>query len=179
MRRSVAGLAIIVSSIALGQVPSAPGAADDLGPTPAPRRLSEGEAEALSRLHAAHRQAASAGALATERGQTREVRQYGQALIDSHTHADRRLRQLAQGKRVTLTEVERDALRQLRKAHPADFDEAFVATMIAQHDAAIELVREAQEDAGDRDMLAFLRSALAQLKQLRDAAERIHDRSRR
>ena len=178
MRRLLVGLLVTLSFVGLAVAQSSRTTLDDRAPKPPVVQVTAEESEAISRLHAANQKEIGAGALAAERGQTGEVRNFGRHLVDDHTAADRKLKDLAQKKSVKLSDSESSVLSTLRATPDSEFDRVFVATMIKEHDAAIELVREAQEECKDPEIRAFLKTTLPMLLKHRDMAERISDKSK-
>jgi putative membrane protein len=128
------------------------------------------ERETLSRLHVANQKEIKAGALAVERGQSKETRRFGRHLVDDHTAADGKLVALAKRKSVELPEMESSALDVLRNAKDADFDRIFSSMMVKEHEQAIKLVKGAQGTCKDTEILAFLKDVLPTLEKHRDMA---------
>jgi putative membrane protein len=88
------------------------------------------------------------GTLAVERGQSREVRDYGAMLVRDHKVVRQMGRDLAQKLGVTPTppaddtgaRAHAEAMARLRKVPAADFDRTFLAHEVAFHQAVIDAI---------------------------------------
>lgn len=136
------------------------------------------ERETLSRLHVANQKEIHAGALAVERGQTKDVRAFGRHLVDDHGTADTKLVALAKKKEVSLAEMESTALDLLRAVKDPDFDRLFATMMVEEHEQAIKVVQGAQGTVKDTEILALLKDTLPMLENHLDVAEKLQNPAR-
>ena len=134
------------------------------------------------------------GQLGVQKGQSAEVKQYAQRLIDDHTKANTELKQLAASKGVTLpddkiasnTEADRSRVREILEGHKdiadykklenlsgTEFDREFVRMAVNDHEKDVKEFDKAAEKSDDADVKAFaqktapiLREHLQQAKAL-------------
>jgi putative membrane protein len=123
------------------------------------------------------RQAATAGhaevelgKLATQKASHAKVKAFAQAMVTDHTKANEQLASLAKSKRLELPDP--TGLRQRvtdakfkEQAPGKDFDRAFMARMVEDHEAAIALYQRAADDSRlDVDLRALAQSSLPTLE---------------
>jgi putative membrane protein len=117
------------------------------------------------------------GRLASERGGSDAVKQFGQRMVTDHGKASEELAQLAQQKGVTLP-ADLDAQHKklydrLAKLSGAKFDAAYAREMLRDHDKDVkEFEREAQR-AKDPDVKAWAGKTLPTLKEHQQAARQL------
>ena len=109
------------------------------------------------------------GRLATERGSSDAVKQFGQRMVSDHGKANDELKQLAQQKGVTLpTDLDskhRKTMDRLSKLSGAEFDKAYAKDMVRDHDKDVkEFQREAQK-AHDADLKSWAGKTLPVLQE--------------
>jgi putative membrane protein len=131
------------------------------------------ESQVLAKLHAANLMEMEAGGLAASRAQSNKVKQYGEQLIKDHRQADDTVAAFAKRKGVDLAnepakkseenaDTAHDAhamganMDQLRTLKGSEFDRAFLAAMIGDHDDALRMVRNARSQTHDSEFRALL-----------------------
>lgn len=167
----------------------APGNENAEQTTPAQKQLEE---ETLAKLHLINQHEMQAGQLAQQRGQSPEVRNYGQTLNNDHQQLDGYVISFVERNNIPLqreengagaaspkTQAELKKMRQEQQAHAqhlqstsdAQFDREFVRTMVKGHQQAIQLVRTAQNQAKDTEFKSFLADTLPVLKKHLEIAQ--------
>lgn len=143
---------ILIATSALAAVPSA-GEAQELD-----------DATIVAIFDAANTADIETGTLAMERGQTKEVRDYGAMLVRDHKAVRQMGRDLAAKLKVTPTppadsasaRAHAEAMAKLRKAPASEFDQAFLAHEVAFHQAVLDAVNATLLPAIDNGELRAL-----------------------
>ena len=108
------------------------------------------------------------GRLAASKAQNAEVKKYAQMMIEDHTNANTELKSLATKKSVTLpTEVnaeQKATMEKLKALSGADFDKAYVETMVSDHKKTVDLFQTESTGGTDADAKAFASKTLPTLK---------------
>jgi len=117
------------------------------------------------------------GRLASERGSSDAVKQFGQRMVADHGKASDELKQLAQQKGLVLpTDLDRkdrNAMNKLAKLSGAEFDKAYMKDMVRDHDKDVkEFQREAQK-AHDADVKAWAAKTLPVLQEHQQEAKQV------
>jgi putative membrane protein len=171
---------------------AAPKAQSRDGDTAGQHQPALSESQVLAKLHAANQMEMEAGGLAASRAQSGKVKRYGEQLIKDHRQADNSVMALAKRKGVDLQSVastparptdasdteglehaQRSSMERLRALKGSDFDRAFLATMVADHDDALRLVRNARSQTQDPELRALLVKLSPVLQQHYDLAQRL------
>jgi len=109
------------------------------------------------------------GQLATERGASAEVKQFGQRMVDDHTKANQELLTLAQAKNIPVaTEIDQQHQTMadtLATLEGAAFDRAYMTGQVADHEQAVRLFTTAATDGQDADVKAFAAKTLPTLQE--------------
>jgi putative membrane protein len=110
-----------------------------------------------------------AGQLATERAASAEVKAFGQRMVDDHTQANHELTTIAQAKRLPVaTQLDRkhqamaDTLAKLRGT---EFDQAYMAGQVADHEEAVRLFTTEAKQGKDAELKAFAAKTLPALRE--------------
>lgn len=109
------------------------------------------------------------GNLAVQRGQSEDVKRFGQMMVDDHTRTSQELMTLAAGENVTLPATmdskHQSAMNKLSNLSGAEFDRAFMKQMVKDHEAAVKLYRkQANQRGGDAEVTAFAAKTLPALE---------------
>ncbi len=109
------------------------------------------------------------GRLATERGMSDEVKQFGQRMVDDHGKANDELKQLAESKGVMLP-TELDAkhkmmVEKMSKMSGAAFDNAYKKEMLKDHKKDVASFQREADKGMDADVKAFAAKTLPTLKE--------------
>jgi len=109
------------------------------------------------------------GELAARRGTRRSVREFGQKMVDDHSNANDRLKDIAANKGVSLpTEPDwkgREAIARLERLHGAAFDAAYVRHMRMDHQEDIDVFTRESENGRDRELRRFAARTLPLIKE--------------
>jgi putative membrane protein len=109
------------------------------------------------------------GKLATEKGSSDQVKQFGQRMVDDHSKANDELKTIAQQKNMTLpTEIgaKEKALRdRLTKLSGAAFDRAYMQAMLADHRTDVNEFRMESRSGTDTDIKGFATKTLPTLEE--------------
>lgn len=104
------------------------------------------------------------GRLAAQKGQSQQVRQLGQKLVQDHGKANQELKLLAAQKQVTLpTDIKTEhqaMLSHLKSLEGAEFDKEFKKHALQHHQEDIEKFQTASQTAADSDVKAFAQKTL-------------------
>lgn len=115
--------------------------------------------------------------LALKKAQNPEVKNFAQKMVADHTKANNELKALAAKKNVTLpTETDaahRAKLNQLEGLSGADFDRAYVETMVSDHEATVQLFEKQASEEADPELKAFALKTLPNLKMHLEAIKNI------
>lgn len=143
----------------------------------------------LSKLHQVNREEIHAGHLAVERGATREVRDYGQHLIDDHRDSDQHVMEVAQRLGIQLfdpqprndeemraAEEDHRMMDELEHAHGEHFDRLFSHMMDVDHTRVIHMLENMSDQIHSPEVRRLIDHTLPVLHQHRDWAQRIEQR---
>jgi putative membrane protein len=126
------------------------------------------------------------GRLASEKGSSDAVKQFGKRMVDDHGKASDELKQLAQQKGLTLPADLDPKHRQLRdrlaKLNGADFDKAYANEMVKDHKKDVADFKREASGAKDPDLKAWAGKTLPtledHLKMAQDVAGQVKTASR-
>lgn len=117
------------------------------------------------------------GRLGAEKGQSADVKKFGQRMVDDHSKANDELKQLAAKKGVTLptdlTSEQKAEKDKLSKLSGAAFDKEFMSTMVSDHDKVVKAFQDKAKDAKDADLKAFVTKTLPTLEEHQRMAKEI------
>lgn len=164
--------AILVACAVAVLTPAAPRGEDLSGaqsPAGTYRFLREAAAGSLAEIEL--------GTLAEQRGGSAAVKAFGRRMVEDHSKANAQLTALASQEGVTLPvtlSARHQALRdQLVKLSGVEFDRAYMAAMVEDHDHDVAAFRRAAESVPDPDVKAFATNMLPTLEAHRAEARRI------
>jgi len=108
------------------------------------------------------------GKLAQTKSQNAEVKKFAQMMIEDHSNANTELKALATKKSVTLpTEVnaeQKATADKLKTLSGAEFDKAYVETMVSDHKKTVDLFEKESTGGADADAKAFAAKTLPKIK---------------
>ena len=117
------------------------------------------------------------GRLAAEKGQSADVKKFGQRMVDDHSKANDELKQLAAKKGITLptdlTSEQKSEKDKLSKLSGAAFDKEFMSVMVSDHDKVVKAFQDEAKDAKDADLKAFVTKTLPTLEDHQRMAKEI------
>lgn len=115
------------------------------------------------------------GKLAIDQGQTQQVREYGQQMIDIYSRRLKELQEMASQYHVTLpqhmTEEQTDQIKDLRDEKAEEFDRKYWDTVIETHKEALSEFEDNVKDIEETDNTAFNLWARDTSKELRAQME--------
>jgi putative membrane protein len=148
-----------------GATPSPYGAAS---PAASPVALSPSEQEFLSNAARGGMFEVQMGNLATQKGTSNEVKQFGERLSTDHGALGQRLQQLSSNLNFTppqdLKPEQQSAVNRLEKLSGKAFDREFVKTMIGDHERTISAFERAESQATNPNIKQFASEALPTLR---------------
>jgi putative membrane protein len=114
------------------------------------------------------------GKLASEKGQSDEVKKFGQRMVDDHSKANDQLKQLAESKGMTLptdlSAKDKATKARLSKLSGEKFDRAYMNDMVQDHTKDVSEFKKASTSAKDPDVKSFASQTLPTLQgHLKDA----------
>lgn len=109
------------------------------------------------------------GRLATERGASDPVKQFGQRMVDDHTAANTELMSIASSKGITLpTMLDRKHQQHVTKLSGlsgAEFDRAYSRMMVTDHNKDVNMFERESTRGADPDLRAFATKTLPTLQE--------------
>jgi putative membrane protein len=108
------------------------------------------------------------GKLAAEKGQSEEVKKFGQRMVDDHSKANDQLKQLAESKGVTLPTTldaqDKATKARLEKLSGEQFDRAYMNDMVKDHTKDVSEFQKVSKTAKDPDVKNFASQTLPTLE---------------
>jgi putative membrane protein len=109
------------------------------------------------------------GRLASERGSSETVKQFGQRMVDDHSRANGELTQLASSKGITLPTAldakHQAAMAKMAALSGAAFDRAYSKDMVKDHNKDVALFQREASQGADADLKAFAQKTLPTLQE--------------
>ena len=109
------------------------------------------------------------GQLASQRGASSAVKQFGQHMVEDHTQANNQLKQLATQKGVTLPTTigakNQQIKQRLSKLSGANFDRQYLNQMLQAHQKDVSAFQTEAEQGQDADVKAFAAQTLPTLQE--------------
>ena len=110
-----------------------------------------------------------AGKMAMERAASAEVKAFGQRMVDDHTQANQELMTIAQAKHIpvahTLDQKHQAVVDKLVALHGIEFDHAYMAGQLADHEEAVSLFTREAKEGKDAELKAFAAQTLPTLQE--------------
>lgn len=135
--------------------------------------------DTMAKLSSINRAEIKLGELAKARGQSPEVKQLGEMLIEDHKNAQQKVDEVTQAQKIKLNrEVEKKTadehaatLNRLQELKGAEFDREFLTAMEKGHAEAIQLVKSARSGSADAKVTQMLDEILPVLEKHHARAE--------
>ena len=109
------------------------------------------------------------GRLATQKGTSEAVKQFGQRMVDDHSKANEELTTLASGKGITLPtaldEKHQKEMTKLSALSGAEFDRAYSKKMLSDHKKDVSEFEKQSTRGADPDLKAFAAKTLPTLQE--------------
>ncbi len=117
------------------------------------------------------------GKLAVKKGVDKRVKNFGAMMAKDHAKANAKLEAIASSKKIslpdTITPDEQIAINKLNKNQGRDFDRAYLADMVKDHENDIKVFNEASKQLMDPELRAFAAKNVLILKRHLDAINMI------
>ncbi len=108
------------------------------------------------------------GRMAASQGMSKEVKAFGQKMVEDHSKANQELMQLAQQKKVMLPPdvmpKHKETMAKLSKLKGADFDREYVKAMVEDHEKDVAAFDNEAKTGADADVKAFATKTLPTLQ---------------
>ncbi|SRR6266566_9249382 len=144
-------------------------------------------------LHDTNKEEIAAGRLAQQKGNSAEIKSYGEKLVTDHTKADEQVMAAASKAGVKpnpsslsahdkeMMRTEKRKLDQMKRLSGSEFDKAFAQEMSRDHDQMISMLRDAKNhvSAPMKELVDNTIPVLEEHKDLADKAEKSADRGTR
>lgn len=120
------------------------------------------------------------GGLAQQKGRSAAVKNFGSMMIHDHSAGQDKIKVLAAQKNVTLpatvSDAHQDHIDKLTQKSGADFDKAYMADMVRDHEEDIKLFENAAKSTTDSSVKTFINTTLPTLRMHLDSAKAIQKR---
>jgi putative membrane protein len=97
-----------------------------------------------------------------------KVKEFGKMMVDDHTKANNELKAIAGGKNIMLPEGpgedKQKEASQVTSKSGKEFDKAYVAQMVKDHEKTVKLFEDGQKNVQDTELKAFINKTLPVLK---------------
>jgi len=121
------------------------------------------------------------GKLAASNASNADVKTFGQRMVDDHSKANDQLKQVAQGKGVTLptdvNKMQRKDIDKLSKLNGEAFDRAYMKMMVSDHKKDVAEFKKESKSGKDADVKSFASTTLPtlqdHLKMAQDTASKV------
>lgn len=164
---------VSLSAIALSALLSVPAFAQ----FKSDQKIDNADAAAMKQLAQANLAEIEAGKLAASKAQSPEVKQFGQKMAEDHAKMLEDLRRLAKAKGVALPDALslRDLAekKKLERHSGPDFDKAYMAEMVKDHEKDLKEVQDLAAKAKDPDFKATVQQASSKIQEHLQLAQRI------
>lgn len=145
----------------------------------APGFAQESAEKVLSDIHATNTAEIAFGTLAKQKGRSEQVRRYGDRLAKDHTKSDKKVKDLAKKKDITLADPvmmpeHRELFARLEAASGSEFDKIFLDGMEKAHNDAARKLRNTKVD--DAEVQKFVNRLVPDLEKHEHMAHEIDDR---
>jgi putative membrane protein len=149
----------------------------------------DGDLTLVQKVHEANQKEIEMGQLAADKAKSPRVKSYARKLVSDHKSADRqlmtyarkkglesRLEQTAANTNAGETKTQTDMHARLMGETGSEFDHDFAATMVDEHDKAIEMVKSGRDSAADPELRSLFDKALPILEKHRKMAQDLVDK---
>ena len=117
------------------------------------------------------------GRLAAQKGQSADVKKFGQRMVTDHSKANAELKKLAASKGITLpAEMNAEQMAEhakLAKLSGAEFDREYMTLMVEDHDKDVSAFLDESKDGSDPDIKSFAAKTLPTLQEHQRMAKEI------
>ncbi|HMK41572.1 MAG TPA: DUF4142 domain-containing protein [Methyloceanibacter sp.] len=120
-----------------------------------------------------------AGKIASTKGETDAVKQFGQHMVEAHTQTTAELKGVIQAENIkvdlpaALDEKHQLMIDDLNAAHQGEFDKTYARQQIKAHEAAVDLFAKYADKGDDAVVRAFAAKILPEIKQHLEEAKKL------
>jgi putative membrane protein len=146
--------------------------------------FAESAQSVLTDIHKANLMEIRMGKIAEEKGQSADMRSYGETLVKNHEEADQKVKDLADKQGITLEptgkvtkEVHKMEMSHWASKNPASFDKDFADQMVKDHQKTIADLQKAQASLPGTPTAELIGQLLPTLQQHLETAEKLSARS--
>lgn len=119
------------------------------------------------------------GKLAQQKGQMKEVKDFGTMMVNDHQKVNQELKAHAARLNITLPdsmgEKHMEHVKELRNKTGAEFDKAYMDLMVSDHKEDVEMFENAAKDLEDPQLKTFVSNTVTTLRQHHDRAKQVND----
>jgi len=130
---------------------------------------SSSDAEFVKKAAAAGMAEVAVGRLAVSNGQSADIKQFGQRMVDDHSKANDDLKAAAAKDNIDLpsapTKEQQAAADKLGKLNGAAFDKEYARMMVKDHEEAVALFKKEAASGSSSNVKAFAQKALPTLEE--------------
>jgi putative membrane protein len=135
-------------------------------------------AQVLGKVHQSNLKEIQMGKMAQDHGLSKEVKNFGKALVKDHSAADKKVGKLAKDEKVDLAANTPPTDAKMDDVHTgAAFDNAFAKSMLDDHDKDVAEVTAARDATTDPKLKRLLTDILPVLKKHQATAQKLVDAS--
>src|SRR5262245_39983056 len=120
-----------------------------------------------------------AGKIATQKGQSDQVKQFGQHMVEAHTKTTEELKTLVKAENIKvelptkLDSKHQDMIDALNEAKPEDFDKIYARQQVKGHEEAVNLFEKYSKDGDNGSLKQFAQKTLPVIKEHLDMAKKL------
>jgi putative membrane protein len=175
----LAALLVPLAAVALS-IPAATASAAEAKPAGAMAAPagSADTAAVLGKLHHSNQMEIEMGKLAQKNAESKDVKAFGKTLVQDHTAADKKVTALAKQQKVDLAAAAPamkpdEKMDKLKTQKGADFDKAFAAAMLEDHQKDVSEASSARDTTSDPKLKTLLTETVPVLEKHRDTAQKL------
>ena len=164
---TAAAVALILAAPAFAQQPSPGGSMNQ--PQAGQQKLDRADMQFVKKAAEGGMAEVELGKVAQQNAQDPQVKQFGQKMQQDHSNANQQLQAVAQQKGVQLpTQLDakdQKELDRLSRLHGPQFDQAYMQTMLQDHDKDVKEFKKEAQAARDPDVKNFAEQTLQVIEQ--------------
>jgi putative membrane protein len=120
------------------------------------------------------------GKLAQEKGQSQEVKEFGELMERDHSKANDELKNIAQQNNIQLPDSmldkHREHVEELSEKSGAEFDETYMDLMAEDHEKDVKLFEEASENYDNQEVKDWAEKTLSVLEEHHELAKSVKEK---
>ncbi|WP_343560831.1 DUF4142 domain-containing protein [Sphingobacterium sp.] len=158
----------------------APEHMDDDSLATTPLAVSEDDAKFVTEAANGGMAEVELGKLAQEKAQHADVKAFGEMMVKDHSKANDELTTLAQAKNITVPATlgtdQQKVKDELAKKTGREFDKAYIAEMVEDHEKDVKLFEDASKNLKDTELKAFVDKTLPTLRTHLEHSKKVKDK---